>query len=282
MMRARCAALCLSMVMALPAFGSAAPDVPVPENPHTVSVSLGVEYASGTYGTGSTLRNVYMPLVAAWAPGDVFDFSIELPFVYQNSANITGISYRASRTTATRPTRGSRASGTTVTSDTAATDVYGLGDIILRFGAIAIAEDGSLPMVRPSLLLKCPAADASDGLGTGEFDAGVGLEAAKWIDDLHVLAEGLYTYQGKADGLDLKNFFSYSAGVGYQVTKNIEPMFMIKGATATSGTSGYQLEARARLIWSLGSSTTLDLFGSHGIAVNSPDFGGGVAIVYSF
>jgi len=132
------------------------------------------------------------------------------------------------------------------------------------------------------LYIKCPTSNASDGLGTGEFDFGVGVDASKWYGDLHLIGEGFFTYQGKADGCDLKNYFSYTAGAGYQLTKSIEPMLIVKGATAPSDYSGALLEARARLIWSLTGATALDLYGSAGIADSSPDYGGGIAVLYSF
>jgi len=130
--------------------------------------------------------------------------------------------------------------------------------------------------------VKFPTANSSDGLGTGEFDAGAGLEATKWFGNLHLTGEGLYTWQGKADGFGLKNYFSYTAGVGYQLFERVEPMLIIKGATAPSSYSGNLLEARARIFWSITDTTALDLYGSRGIADNSPEYGGGLAVLYSF
>jgi len=41
-----------------------------PDKPQTASVSLGAEFASGTYGTDSTTRSVYVPLIATWSPNE--------------------------------------------------------------------------------------------------------------------------------------------------------------------------------------------------------------------
>ncbi|MEI6214112.1 MAG: hypothetical protein WCP10_08395 [Desulfuromonadales bacterium] len=59
-------------------------------------------------------------------------------------------------------------------------------------------------------------------------------------------------------------------------------MLLVKGATAPSDYSSNLLEVRARLIWALTGSTSLDLYGSRGIADSSPEYGGGITIVYSF
>lgn len=263
------------------------------EKPQSASISFGAEIASGTYGTETTTRSVYMPLIATWYPNDRCDIGIEIPFLYQNNANVTTNLYQTSQqgTTVTKgnPDGSSgpfQQSGAGGPGGKAATDssgaVSGLGDIILRFGTIVLFEGKATPQIRPSLFVKIPTASTDNGLGTGKFDAGIGVDLTKWLDDVHLLGEGYYTWQGKADGFALNNYFSYSGGVGYQLTGNFEPMVLVKGATAPSDYSSELLEVRIRAILSLSRSTFLDMFGSRGIADSSPEFGGGIAIIYSF
>lgn len=238
-----------------------------------------------------------MPLVATWSPNDRFDIGIEVPFLYQSNSNVTTSLFSTSQqsaTTAAKVTKGgpggtgallqqgAGGAGGAAASGSTGSDVYGLGDIILRLGVIALFEGKKTPQIRPSLFVKFPTANNSDGLGTGEFDAGVGVDFTKWFDDLHLVGEGLYTYQGRADGFGLKNYFSYTGGVGYQLTENIEPMILVKGATAPSDYSSELLEVLARVIWSLTRTTSLDLYGSRGIAESSPEYGGGITLTYSF
>jgi hypothetical protein len=267
----------------------------MPDKPQTASLSLGAEFSSGKYGTDTTTRSVYMPLIATWSPNDRFDIGIEVPFLYQSNSNVTTELFRNSQLSTTAVanvakggpggTNGAflqQGAGVAIANGSSASNVSGLGDIILRLGVIALFEGTKAPQIRPSLFIKFPTANRSDGLGTGEFDAGVGVEVTKWFGDVHLTGEGLYTYQGRVDGFGLKNYFSYTGGVGYQLTKNIEPMVMVKGATAPSDYSSELLEVRARVIWSLTGSTSIDLYGSHGIADSSPEYGGGLAVIYSF
>lgn len=257
-----------------------------PEKPQSASISLGVEYASGSYGTDTTTRSVYMPLIATWSPNDLFDIGIEIPFLYQSSSNVTTSLFRNGQqgtTAASAVVKGgpggqAGAGG----GGGGSSSVSGLGDIIMRLGVIAWPEGGQLPRIRPSLFVKFPTANSSDGLGTGKFDAGIGLEVSKWLDDVHLIGEGFYTYQGRADGFGLKNYFSYTGGVGYQLTDALEPMVMVKGATAPSTYSSGLLEVRARVVWSLTGSTDLDIYGSRGISDSSPEYGGGISLTYSF
>ncbi len=271
-----------------------------PEKPQTASISLGAEYASGKYGTDSRIQSYYMPLIATWSPSELFDIGVELPFIYQSSSQVTTSLYTVSQGSATTNSAVSSATGAAAkggpggtsgggqqtgngsTGNGVSSDVAGLGDIILRMGVIALKESTAFPQIRPNLAVKCPTADTSLGLGTGEFDFSAGLELTKWIGDLHLTGEGVFTYQGRAQGFDLKNYISYTAGVGYQVTDYFEPMFVVKGATPPSSYSSELLEMRIRAIWMLSSTTSLDLYASKGLTDNSPDFGGGITIGYSF
>ena len=265
-----------------------------PEKPPTASISLGAEFASGRYGTDSRISSLYMPLIATWSLNDRFDVGIEIPFIYQSSSSVTTDLFRSSQSSTDAKTtlRGGpggnsgaalqQQTGSSGGAGSSRSDVYGLGDIILRLGLIALFEGSNVPQLRPSLYVKSPTANVSDGLGTGEFDVGVGVEASKWFGKTYLTAEGFYNYQGRVDGFGLKNYFSYTAGAGYQLTKTVQPMLLVKGATAPSTYSGNLLEVRARVIWALSGTTSLDLYGSKGIADNSPDYGGGLAVIYSF
>jgi len=255
-----------------------------PDKPQTASISLGAEFASGKYGTDSTTRSVYMPLIATWSPNERFDVGIEVPFIYQSSSNVTTSLYSNSpQSTAAAVDKGGPGGAAALQQGGGSgSSVFGLGDIIMRFGVVALPEGDKVPQVRPSLFVKFPTANTSDGLGTGEFDAGVGIEVTKWFGDVHLTGEGYYTYQGKAAGFGLKNYFSYTGGVGYQLSEHIEPMVIVKGATAPSDYSTELLEVRARVIWSITSSTSLDLYGSKGLADSSPEYVGGIAVIYSF
>lgn len=265
----------------------------IPDNQPTASISIGAEFSSGTYNTDTTTRIFYMPVVVSWFPHERVDMSIELPFIYQTYQN------QSTTTTATPKTvaRFGGAGGiisTTSTSSTSSTtiipikssgsssSVSGLGDIILRAGYIPLFEKDALPQVRMSLLVKTPTASVSEGLGTGEFDFGGGFDLSKWFGNIHLAGEALYTYQGKVSGLGLKNYLSYTGTVGYLVTNDVQPMLVIKGSTAPSEYSDDLMEVRGRLLWNVSPSTSLDLFATRGISKSSADYGGGIAVIYSF
>jgi hypothetical protein len=152
----------------------------------------------------------------------------------------------------------------------------------VRAGFIPFIENDSLPQLRTSVFVKTPTASVTDGLGTGEFDFGGGFDLSKWFGNLHLASELLYTRQGNVDGFGLKNYLSYNGTIGYQLTGTLQPMLVVKGATAPSDYSDDLLEVRARLLWNFVSTVTLDLFVARGISTSSPDYGAGIALIYSF
>ncbi|HIJ87934.1 MAG TPA: hypothetical protein HPP97_09680 [Desulfuromonadales bacterium] len=248
------------------------------ETTPVASISIGSEYSIGNYNSNSTTRFIYTPLIISWYPGVRLDFSVELPYIYQSITSPASIQNSNSPVTSSN-----------VTTDTSISEssgnkfaVSGFGDIILRGGYILSFEKGFMPQVRGSLLLKTPTASVSEGLGTGKCDFGGGLDLSKWFGNLHLGGDAIYTYQGKMTDAGLKNYVSYSATVGYQITDNIHPMLIIKGATAPSVYYDEIVEARGRVLWTLTSATYLDLFASRGISNNSPDYGSGISVIYSY
>jgi hypothetical protein len=278
----------------------------LPHKQSDFSISLGAEFASGDYGTNTTTESVYMPLILTWFPTERIDIGVEVPYIYQNNANVTTSLYQNNQTTPIAknvtkfggpgggpgggpavtklggPGGGPAVGKTASAAGSSGSSVAGLGDIILRLGVIALFEGDKVPQLRPSLFVKLPTASTSDGLGTGEFDAGGGLEATKWFGNVILTGEALYNYQGRVDGFGLKNYLSYTAGLGYQVTDSVRPMLLLKGATAPSSFSGDLLEARLQLLWDMTQTTALDMFVSHGITDSSPEYGAGIATVYTF
>ena len=271
-------------------FAGASWGIELSEKQPIASLSIGGEFSSGSYNTATTTRSFYMPLIASWYPTERLDTSVELPLLYQSSSQVTTTIYQTptALTSAESVARQNGVGGpggiaaTPVAGGDESSSVSGLGDIILRAGYILSFEGNSLPQVRMSLLVKVPTASMSDGLGTGEFDFGGGLDLSKWLDNMYLAGEAIYTYQGKVDGFGLKNYLSYSGTVGYQATQSILPMLIIKGATTPSDYSGNLLEARGRVLLTLSPSTAIDLFISRGISSSSPDYAGGGAVIYSF
>ena len=104
----------------------------------------------------------------------------------------------------------------------------GIGDVILRGRYYLVEEQDYVPLIAVTARFKFPTANASQGLGTGEFDHGYGVEVSKLIDQSWlVFFDGGYNFIGdpdRADGsgtLGLRNQYWYDVGTGYYVTKDL-------------------------------------------------------------
>ena len=108
-----------------------------------------------------------------------------------------------------------RAAGQNVTT-------AGLGDIILRGRYYVVEEKDYLPLIALTARMKLPTASASQGLGSGAFDHGYGMEMSKMIGDKWIsFLDGGYNFIGDPDGFELRNQHWYDVGAGYYVTKDL-------------------------------------------------------------
>jgi len=207
----------------------AAEDEGPPHPPRQWRVIGTVNYSSGSYGTDSRTNVLYIPMTIrrVFRDGDV---SLTIPFVSisgTGSVRLVGGMPTRTGNASSRPVgalaaatgRGKRPGDIPLSSST--TD-SGLGDLILRGRYYLLEESSVMPLVALTGRVKLPTASADRGLGTGEFDEGVGVEltktlAARWLGYL----AGGYNNIGDAPGSDFKNQWWYDVGIGYDVTDNL-------------------------------------------------------------
>ena len=121
-----------------------------------------------------------------------------------------------------------RVCGTTTRAVGQKVTTTGIGDVILRGRYYLVEEQDYVPLIAVTARLKLPTANASQGLGTGEFDHGYGVEISKLIGTSWlVFFDGGYNFIGdpdRGDGLGtlgLRNQYWYDVGTGYYLTKNL-------------------------------------------------------------
>lgn len=259
------------------------------------SVGLGFEFSSGTYGGDTRTDSVYAPVTIIAVPTDRLGLSLEIPFVYQNNGNAFSSIARGgmqSNKTMMRSAAGmggmsgpvndtsGQMSGMSSNSSLGHRSQAGLGDITLKAGCLLLTEKESVPQLRATVSIKLPTADSS--LGTGGFDEGVAAELSKWFGDWNPFAEAGYVVQGSSSQISLRNYLAYHAGVGYQVTGNLRPLLLVKGATPPAAGVGSLLEVRLKLKYQATSHTGLEGYLAKGITTSSPDYGSGVSLYYDF
>lgn len=201
----------------------------------TWRVGLSVYHSSGDYGTGSTTTITSVPLSIRrlFQDGDV---TLIVPYLSVTSnCSVTLLSGVPNTTGGTCPTtttgtgtgrRTTRLRPTTVTES-------GIGDLILRGRYYVVDEHGLVPTIAVTAKVKFPTASRDRGLGTGEFDEGVGVEVSKrltraWISFVDVG----YTNLGDPPGVNLRNQWNYDVGLGYYFTKDLLASVYYEGWTA--------------------------------------------------
>jgi hypothetical protein len=201
----------------------------------TWQTGMSVYHSSGNYGTGSTTTITSVPLSIRrlFQDGDV---TLIVPFVSVTSdCGVTLLSGEPNQT-------GGTCSQTTITTKNGKqvkglrptpTTESGIGDVVLRARYYVVDEHGLVPTVAVTGKIKFPTADRDRGLGTGEFDEGLGLQVTKKLTEAWIsLADVGYTNLGNPPGVTLRNQWNYDLGVGYYFTKALLGSVYYEGWTA--------------------------------------------------
>ena len=150
-----------------------------------------LDYESGDYGTGTRSSTLYVPFTLKRYWGDGYG-SLTVPWESMTTnGTVTNVDGRPVKV------RKGRGAPTTVTHS-------GLGDMIVRGGYAVMTEDPQPFDLSAVAKVKIPTASRDDGLGTGEFDEGVGLEFGKKVAEGWTALSDVYnTFIGSPPGTDL-------------------------------------------------------------------------------
>lgn len=166
-------------------------------------------YETGKYGTDTRTTTYYLPLTVKRYLG-VGDVSIVVPYIVQESTGqISTIEGRPIKL------RKAKSVGTTTNS--------GIGDVLLKGTYYLITEGKDVPFnLSLDGKIKVPTADDTKGLGTGEFDEGVGLEFDMGLrHGYRLFADASYTFIGKPSGTDLRDKAAFDAGVSKEINQKV-------------------------------------------------------------
>lgn len=229
-----------------------------------------LQYESGDFGTGTRSNSVYIPFTLKRFMGD-WNASVTLPYLSQTSNGQV-------RNVGGTPVKTGRGRGTAVT-----TTHSGVGDLVLRGGYDFLREDPEPFDLSASVKVKVPTADRDKGLGTGEFDEGVGLEFGKVIvPNWTFLADLYYTVIGDPPGTDFENQAAVDFGFAHRLQEDWTVTVLFEGSNALVAGEPGPRDLRAVLDYDLGEQSLL--FGGLmvGLSDGSPDFGFSLGGSYRF
>ena len=255
-------------------------------------------YSSGNYGTNTTSTFFSAPISIRrfFSYGDV---SLVIPFVTATTDGRTslvgGTAFRVDDGGGGTPDAGGcsgkgstvsgkdRVCGTTTRAAGQKVTTSGIGDIILRGRYYAVEEKDWVPLIAVTGRLKLPTASASEGLGTGEMDEGVGMEVSKLLGDKWVaFLDGGYNVIGRPDGLNLRNQHWYDVGAGYYVTSDLmTSVYFEEYRSLVSGRQNardvfFAMNYRASSGWRFNGGVTV------GVSNGAPDYALSTGVSYRF
>jgi hypothetical protein len=187
--------------------------------------SLSISTSTGKYGTDIPTSVVYVPMTVRRLFEDG-DLSLTIPFVsVTGDCSVTLLNGIANRTGGTCRQRTINLFGGAFTRTFTLPEVVnnqGLGDLVLQGRYYAIEERQWIPLIAVTGRVKIPTANPAIGLGTGEFDEGMGIEASKELGSRWLIfADAGFSLIGKVKEVNLRNQWNYDVGVGYYVTDQL-------------------------------------------------------------
>jgi hypothetical protein len=223
--------------------------------------STGLEYSTGKYGGTDDIEELYVPFTFR-AGFDRIGFRLTVPYLSVTAPEDTIITDPG-----TEPLPGT---GATTTES-------GLGDIMgaLTFYDLYVSDAGNF-VVDATGKIKFGTADETTGLGTGENDYTVQLDAYRFFDRLSVQGTAGYRFRGDPPGVDLNDVFLASVGGAYLATDNtMVGVYFDYRESAIDGADEIQ-ELSGFASFRLGRAWRMELYAFTGLTNSSTDFGGGI------
>jgi hypothetical protein len=232
------------------------------DNDPIITLSLGTEFTSGTYGGDVDIEDTYIPLATNVDFGNIA-FRLTVPY----------LSVIAPEGTIIGP------GGEILPGSGELTTESGLGDVIasVTFFDVVYSQRLGLAMDLTGKV-KFGTADEDKGLGTGENDYTAQADFYKFADRFTWLGSAGYVFRGDPPGFDLDNTLKASLGGTYRFTPDVVAgLFFDYRESAISGNNSIQ-ELSGFVSRRLGEDWRIQVYALTGFTDSSPDWGAGLRI----
>ena len=252
------------------------------DDPGHATVGAGFDYTSGSYGTPFSTDIWDVPFSAGYQ-GDRWSVKLTVPWVRISGANdvIPGIG----RVKNSNPHGRGHGKGNTgpvppVTETTGSAS--GLGDIVAQATYGLVRNDAANFGLDLTGKIKFGTASADKGLGTGQNDYGVNLDAYKGLGAWTVFGGAGYMKYGSSQYIVLHNGWNANFGAGYKLdaSNDIGAYFYFRQKISDSGYAERELTG----YWNhhFGNAWRLQAYVLGGFSDGSPDWGVGGSMSYAF
>lgn len=248
------------------------------------TLTAGFDYSSGSYGTPFNTDIWDVPLGVGYE-ADRWSVKLTMPWVNISGAGdvIPGIG-RVKNGNPNVRGRGHGNGGTTPVPPTTETtgSASGLGDIVAQATYGLVRDDADNFGLDLTGKVKFGTASADKGLGTGQNDYGVNLDAYKGIGAWTVFGGAGWMKYGSSQYIVLHNGWNANFGAGYKLdnSNDIGAYFYFRQKIADTGYAQRELTG----YWNhrFGSAWRLQAYVLGGFSDGSPDWGAGASLRYAF
>lgn len=237
--------------------------------PTRMSLTVGLGYDQGDFGTLEISKAVYVPFTLRYTAPQ-FDIGVSSSFVRLHAPD--GVRLIDGVPTPTVP------GGPPLRES-------GIGDTVVRSRFYLVNDRGpgtSSPSITPFARLKIPTAASDRGLGTGRADFGFGVEVDKDFGPAFLFGDLGYTIVGKVRGLGLRNRSTASVGIGKPLSDSVTVSGMLDWRRSIVIGNPNPTDLVGVLSYKLNSSTTVSPNAFVGLTDGSSDFGAGVQMRFRF
>jgi hypothetical protein len=253
------------------AFGMGAVSFSYAADDAELRLGVGVDYARGTYGTGTESSTFSIPFTARYEL-DRWTYKLTVPWlVVTGPANfVPGIGRADGSGNSKRRNFAGRKTET------------GLGDIVGAATYNLWYDDDLERGLDLTGRVKLPTADAGKGLGTGSTDFSAQVDTFRTFNRTTLFADVGYYWFGHSDYVELKNAVNYGIGASQKMNDRDSLGASFDGRLKASVGGAPQRELT--FFWNrrTESDTRFQAYVLFGLANGSPDFGAGVSAAKSF
>lgn len=251
--------------LAIAGIGCAAIATPaMAQDGSSVTVTTGVDYSSGDYGTGVDTNILVVPVSLRYKMGDL-RLTATLPWLHiDGSSAIVG----------------DGSGGAVIDPNAPRTTRSGLGDLSLG-AAYMIPEEKLGFGLDLSARVKVPTASRSQALGTGQVDVSVSAELSKTFGAITPFANVGYRMPGDPEGYDLHNGWTASAGLSAALGRSVVIASYDYRQTISDFTRDSH-ELFGAFSTPIADKLMFTLYGTGGLSKGAPDYGVGSMVSIRF
>ena len=218
-----------------------------------ISLSTGIDYSSGTYGSTQSTNITYIPLTLKYEDS-LWSLKLTTPYIR-----------------VTNPI-----------SNPALQTAQGLGDMVMT-GTRNIYQNSSNGIaIDLTGKIKVPTADSSQGLGTGKYDYSAQIDLSKQSSTYITFGSLGYRKMGDPDGINFNNPWFGSIGIGHNLSNTTQWGGIYEAQQNTLDENSAIKDFLTYITHRISATQSIQIYIAKGLSDSSPDWASGLSMTTRF